>query len=349
MGDNTGRSLGLFPFLLGAQFSIWINDRESVLAKDAKLELTIHFADKTSAKATLDVKGIAVADKTGGIVSAEYKGLQRRDIPGLRRMRRAPRSRGRGDEFLLTEVTLKEQGTIVGFRLRNTAGPAGTWDTAMERGNDLLLVLPPNSSEMLNDQDGAVNTPIDGERTFHLLAAENDALSNPDAQTTLYVFLDGNRTIQKQIARAGASAASSDGPKLKTVEFRGKGAYDFVSDADKPGANLNPDSFIAISLNATGTLSGIKVVGTWDAADGKKASATWDSIPSNSNPALVVTRADGKPVNRLDGSLSEQIGGDDDLLIWFDTGAPITKSYSFTVTLLFSDGKALEGNTSGSM
>ena len=345
---NSNGSLGLFPFILGTQFTIWTDDRNTVLAKDATFELTVHFADGSSTVQKLDVKGIAkpgsgssgTGSSAGQIVSARYIGRQTATLsgPGTIKGHALERSAPK----LVVEARVRGKGTITGFRLRNQSGPAGTWDTGMNDASKLLLVAN-ESGALFNKSDGSVSIAIDGERTLHLAVTEDDALSNSSAHTVLFMYMDGNRVFQLPVDRSGSSSGGTGSQTgFKSLDYRGRGSYDFVGEDPKPGSNLNPDYSIAMAPNAAGTITGVKIVGDWR-TENSSYHQTWDTVPTSKNYAIVVTRADGRPINRLDGSISERIEAGEALYAWFDTDSEISRNLDFKVTLLYSDGKVVTG------
>ena len=350
---NSSGSLGLFPFILGTEFTIWINDREEALAKDATFELTVHFVDNTSTKQKVDVKGIAReepeseagATAQGQIVSADYLGRKDVQLSGQTSVR--GHTIDNKAAKLIVEAKVRGKGTIVGLRLKNVGSPAGTWDTDMDDASKLLIVSAGNGA-ILNKTDGSVSLAIDGERRLLLIAEDESALASTTAKTELYVYMDGNRVFKMPVKRAApgdSSVAVGSSGDFKSLSFRGRGSYDFVGEDPKPGSNLNPDYAIALAPKTAGTVTGIKIVGSWPSGKEQKT-VTWDTVPTSKNHAIVLTRADGKPLNRLDGSVSERIEAGEELLVWFDTDEDVSRNHSFKVTLLYSDGKVVTGEVS---
>lgn len=342
---NTSGGIGIVPFIIGGEISVWVNDRKTVLADDATFEITLHFVDKSTVTSKIDVKGLPKPAAEIKIAAAEYKGAQKLRIEGLQRAQKKGKRQGRGDDSLVTEVKLSGTGVVSGFSIRNTLQKEEkVWDTGIDDKNDLLIVISGDAQTMLNKENGNIEIPVNGEVTFRLVVENDEAFANERARKTLLVHTSDGKTIQHRVEKSAAPQPAATGEmKIKSVEYRGKGAYDFVGDGVKPAANLTPDKFIAVSLEASGTLTGIKITGSWEDAAGKKHTQTWDTLATGNNPAIAVTRADGKPLNRLDGSISEALNGSDSLLLWFDTNKGIAKKYTFAITMLFSDGKVLEG------
>lgn len=348
---NAGSDMALFAFVFGARLSVWVNDRETTLAKDGNYELTVYFVDRTTATATTTVKGIAPQTaaatpaasvgkaKDPEIVSAVLQGQIKEDFTGPATTNKKIGKSGQNDWS--TEVKLNAVGTITGFRLRNTSGLAGAWDTFANSNNPLIAVMSDGSvtlPKIFNKEDGSVSIPISGDMTFYLLAENNGSLDDHDTNTRLSVYVD-NKIIEKIITKnRNETGGSFD---VVSFDYNGRGKYDFVSESPKLTPNLVPDIGISCTLNAKGTMSGVRIAGTWDDSNGKKVTKTWDTIPTNPTPAVAVTRADGKRLNKDDSTISIQVKGRDTFYFWIDSNEEVGKNAHFRADIAFTDGRIL--------
>ncbi len=347
---NSGGEMVLYAFVFGARLSIWINDRDTTLANDVTYEVTAYFVDKTTAKATVNVKGIAqqtattpaqtsTTGKTTTISSAILQGQKNEDFAGPATTNKKIGKSGKND--WMTEVNLNAVGTITGFRLRNTSGPAGTWDTFPNSNNPLIAVMSDGSvtlPKIFNKDDGSVSIPISGDMTFYLLVEDSGSLGERRTATVLSVYMGDKVTeavVTKNLPETGTSF------DVVSFDYNGRGKYDFVSDSSKLESNLVPDHGLALTLAARGTVNGVRITGSWDGKDGKKVSKTWDTIPGNTTPLVAVTRKDGKLQNKADSTISIPVSGKDTLYFWIDNEDEIGNNPNFRADIAFSDGRIL--------
>ena len=124
-----------------------------------------------------------------------------------------------------------------------------------------------------------------------------------------------------------------------TAKYTGVGKYDFAGQKERAAANMNPDSFIELSISgADSAITGISVT---NARSGK----TWDTIPGNGNPAAVILSgrlSSPKKLNNKDGSISIKPGQAKKLYVAFDEDKKGRGGAQYTVCVLFEDGQLAE-------
>ena len=331
---NTTSGIGIVPFILGTNLTPWVNDRTATMAEDATFEVTVHFSDKSTDQAKITVKALPQPKPTAEIVSAAFLGERDIKVTGPQRIGGLPFDPS--PYKLVTEVRVKGEGEITGFRLHLAKEGTDVWSTMLDGDSRLLVVLSADATQMLNKADGRVAIPLKGEAVFRLVADSDETLAAGKTRTIVTVQMDGDRVLEKD----AALPKTEEKGKL-ALDFLGRGNYDFTGPDAKPAANLTRDYNIRAKLPKAAKLTGIKIVGSWE-ADKKTVRQTWDTVPATANHAVVVTREDGKPLNRMDGAISEQVEEGDTLFLWFDAEQDLTKGSKFTVTFLFSDGSILE-------
>jgi hypothetical protein len=139
-------------------------------------------------------------------------------------------------------------------------------------------------------------------------------------------------------APASPAPASPGSGKIISSAFKGVGNYDLSDGTKKLGSNMSPDYRFDVSLAGTDTLTGVRVRAT----GGGSPDRVWDSVPTTSNPLVVVTdQGKGTPLNAPDGSVSIPVKDLRDLSLWVDGGDEV-KRQDFRLTFLFSGGRIEE-------
>lgn len=342
---NVGGDMMLYAFVFGVHLSVWVNDREATLAKDGTYEITVYFVDKSTARATVAVKGIAPPAQTGTtaktptIASAILRGPRSEDFAGSARTDKKIGKSGKND--WATEVKVNAIGTITGFRIRNTSGAEGVWDTFPNSNNPLIAVMSDGSvtlPKIFNRNDGSVSIPISGDMTFYLLVEDNGSLGDPGTASVAMVYMDekiSEAAIARDLPETGRSF------DVVSFDYNGRGKYDFVSNSPKLESNLFPDMGLTVTLDARGTINGIRITSSWDGEDGKKVSRTWDTIPSNTVPLVAVTRKDGKLLNKSDSTVLIPVNGRETLCFWIDNDEDIGANGIIRADIAFTDGRIL--------
>lgn len=341
---NKEGDLPIIGFVFGTRLTLWVNDRNSAIAKDGVFEVTVHFVDQSSASATVDVKGIAAVPSTSSetltIVSALLKGPVSEDFTGPAVTNKKIGASGRND--WATELKVRGTGTITGFRLRNTSGAAGAWDTFPTSNNPLLAIMSDGSvtlPKIFNKADGTVAIPISGDMTFYLLAEDNGSLADDKTESSAAVYI-GNKIVEASVKRP---EPADEALKVVSFDYRGRGRYDFVGTTPRLEKNLAPDMELVFSMTGGGTINGIRITGSWNDSDGRKVTKTWDTIAGNSNMPIAVTRADGKLLNRSDSTVSIAVKDRDTFSFWIDDDGEPGDVATFRADVAFSDGRILTG------
>ena len=333
---NTQTGMRALAFVFGTGATLWINDRDTVLSKGGEFQLTVHFVDKSTTFASVMVKQTAIstpASSTGeaiSILSAEFMGQGNRDLVGNTSKFAA---NGVNDWELVARV--KGSGTIVGFKLINTAGDTATWDSLATSGTPFIAAMLP-TTEILNRADGTVNIPINGEVTFHLWVENTGSLNKENTRTKLVVLMQDGSVSERTVTPL---TQKTTGAQILSLEYKGVGYFDFVNNSKKPGSNINPDYRFDVKIEGSVTIVGARI------KDLNDTGRIWDTLPETSNWLVGVTEKDSGLLNKNDGTLSHSVRGETLLSLWVEEKGDMSKPAQYRVTLVLSDGKVLEKDT----
>lgn len=330
---NSGGRLSVLPVLLAANYKLYISDADKEIAKENTFTVTVKLVDGAVLTGKTDVAPAASApvvsgDKAEGITAAQSAGVSGYDLANTGKGIGAD---GLKDTAIKAAFSFKN-ATIAGIKLQSEAGSAkSAWDTLKGSGSPLLVVLDKNEN-IVNKADGSVSIAVAGDAEYTLLAQDNGGvLTKSGSVVKLTVSLTDGRVFER-VVDVKAAAPAKD---TLTVEYKGKGKYDFAGESENLGSNLNADRQIDAALNTAGTITGIRI----KSASGK----IWDTIPKNNNWLVVATNAAGERLNKADGSVSIPVSGSTALSLWFeeDGGA----EGPFTVTFVLANGQVIEAAT----
>lgn len=333
---NSGGRLNVLPVLIAANYKLYISDADKEIAKENTFTVTVKLVDgstlteKTSfaAAASAGTAQAATGDKQEGIITAQGTGVSDYDLAGSGKSIGAD---GAKDNAVKVAFDFRST-SITGIKVQAQDGSAkSVWDTLKGSGNPLIVVLDKNEN-IVNKADGSVSVAINGEAEYILLLQDSSRImAKSAASAKLTVSLADGRVFEKTIDKPKVLVASA----ALTAEFKGKGRYDFVGENENMGSNLNADRQIDASVNATGTISGIRI----KSASGK----LWDTIPGNGSWLVAVTNANGDRLNKADGSVSIPVSGPTALSLWFEEDGGTEGP--FTVTFVLANGQVLEAAT----
>lgn len=350
---NASGYMPVTPVLLAGRFTLIINDAANAVPKDSKFTAKATLIDGKTTSASTEVKASSVPRAASG---------RPERVPGERRSDQANGGSGAGRELIQLFESRGESGMdlagngesvgadgrkdflfdavirvpsdmrINGVKITARNGSeSAEWDTVRGNGTP-LVVLVDGAKNIVNKSDGSVS--FAGEMKCVMLVNDKSGiLSRAGTRTKLTVTLSNGRMAEKE-ATAGRAIVGQNSVK---ADFRGTGRYDFVGQNKKLQSNMNPDSFIKVSVNAKGRLTGVRVTNT-------KNGANWDTVTGNSNPLAVLITADGKKLNNADGTVAFDINGTQEFNIAFDE-AKDAGTGPYKVTLLMSDGRLLEAAT----
>lgn len=324
---NSGGRLSVLPVLLAASYKLYISVDDKEIAKGDTFTVTVKLVDGASLTHKADVAPAQAVsdDKQEGITAARSAGISGYDLANTGKSLGADGSK---DTAIKAAFSFKN-ASIAGIKLQADAGSArSAWDTLKGSGSPLLVVLDKNEN-IVNKADGSVAIAVAGDAEYTLLAQDSGGiLAKSGYVVKLTVSLTDGRVFERVVDIAAATPAKD----TLTVEYKGKGKYDFAGENENLGSNLNADRQIEAALNAAGTITGIRIK-----SPGGKIR---DTIPKNNNWLVVVTNANGDRLNKADGSVSIPVNGPAALSLWFEEygGA----EGPFTVTFVLANGQVIE-------
>lgn len=351
---NASGMMPITPVLLAAQFNLIINNAPNAIPKDSKFTAKATLIDGKTTSASTEVKASAVPRAASG--KPERAPDERRQeqqsnaaAGSSKDMIALFESRSEGDmdlagngesvgadgrkDFIFDAVLrVPNDVQVKGIKITAQNGSEkAEWDTV--RGNGVpLVVLVDGAKNIINKSDGSVS--FNGESKCVMLVNDKTGiLSKPGTRARLAMTLSNGRMVEKE-ASAGRAIVGHNSVK---AEFRGTGRYDFAGQNEKLQSNMNPDSFIKVTVNARGKLTGVRVTNT-------KNGVSWDTVPGNGNPLAVLIASDGKKLNNADGTVALDINGTQEFNIAFDE-AKDAGTGPYKVTVLMSDGRLIEAAT----
>lgn len=338
---NASGRLLVLPVVLGAKYNLFISDIDSVVTKDTPFTVTARLVDDTSISATTTAKPSkdavtappatttpAAPAAEDGITDAKSYATSDFDLAGTGKSVGAD---GKKDVQIDAKFNFKDT-TVKNIKVTATAGNQSVvWDTVSGNNNPLIVVVD-GSKNIVSKTDGTVSIPVKGTAAYTLLVQDNaNIFANANVKATLTISLSDGRIFEKAIAKGAVTAAANS----MLAEYKGTGKYDFVGTNEKMGSNLNPDHQLDVSVNASGTITGIRV-------RSDKTKKTWDTIDGNGNSLVAVTNAKGERLNKQDGSVSIPLSGAANFSLWFEEEAD---NSPYLVTFVLSNGQVIEAAT----
>lgn len=329
---NSSGRVTVLPVILGASYKLYISDADKEITKETSYIVTVKLVDGSALTAKAEAAPFKGAlderAKTDGITSVKSLGVSDYDLAGAGETLGAD---GKKD-FGVKAALRFSDARVTGMKINVQNGTEkGEWDTLKGNNIPMLVVLDKNES-IVNKADGSVSIAVAGTGEYTLLLQDNAGIfTRPGTNGTLTVALADGRVFEEKIEMGKITAVAN----TLTVEYKGKGRYDFVGENEKLASNLNADRQLDASLNASGTVSGVRI----KAANGK----IWDTIPGNSNWLTAVTNKKGEKLNNADGSVSIPISGPTDFSLWFEEDKAANEP--FTVTFVLTNGQVIEATT----
>lgn len=351
---NASGTMPITPVLLAGRFTLIINNAANAVPKDSKFTATATLIDGKTTSASTEVKASSVPRAESGRPertpgerkpgqSANGDSGSGRELIQLFESRsesgmdlagngEAVGADGRKDFVFDAIIRAPSDMRVDGLKITAKNGSeSAEWDTVKGNGTP-LVVLVDGAKNIVNKSDGSVS--FAGEMKCVMLVNDKTGiLSKPGTKAKLAITLSNGRMAEKE-ATVGKAIVGQNSVK---AEFRGTGRYDFTGQNEKLQSNMNPDSFIKVSVNAKGKLTGVRVTNT-------KNGVSWDTVPGNNNPLAVLIASDGKKLNNEDGSIAVDVNGTQEFNIAFDE-AKDAGTGPYKVTLLMSDGRLLEAAT----
>ena len=332
--NNTTGLKNLF-FLFGIQLNLWVNDQESVLSKNAEFEVTVHFLGgsvtrtKTNVLAQPPAKQETTKTPSAEIISAIFLGQKSMDIAGP-----SPTMQSNGVNDSVIAVHMRANGTITGFRLTNTAGASGEWDTLPDSPFPTLAVTGTNM-KLLSFPDGNIRIPIKGVRTFYLWVENNGTLGKMTTRSKLISTLADGRIMERAVT---LSAPSDTTLKVISADYRGVSGYDFVGPRVTPGSNLNADLQFDLYVRGEGTLTNVSIR---DISN----KYIWDTDYNSTNWLVGVSKKGTQLLNERDGTISVPLKGTTLLSLWVEPKDANSGSDRYQITLTWEDGRIMQVET----
>ncbi|MCF0247035.1 MAG: hypothetical protein HUJ86_00330, partial [Synergistes sp.] len=244
-------------------------------------------------------------------------------------------SNGKNDYRYDANFNLTQNVSVKGLKIvAENGSQKEEWDTIPESKSPVVVVID-GSKNILNKTDGSVS--FAGNTNCILLVDDKAGLLSKSGTTSkIYVTLSDGRMLEKT-ATAGKKVVADNS---LTVDFRGTGKYDFVGQSKKLEANMNPDSFVTVTVNAKGKITGVRL-------SNLKNNAMWDTVPSSSANLAALLTSDGKKLNKADGSVAVEVNGTEEFNIAFDEASDAGTG-PYKVTIVFDDGRLMEGSSAAS-
>lgn len=349
---NASGRMPITPVLLAGQFTLILNDAANAIPKDSKFTATAILIDgattSASTTAAAEKKAPAPGEKkpeeakptgttpAGGaakdeIVLFESRSESDLDLAGSGEAVGANAHRDfRFDAVIRLTKGMQARGVKI---TAENGGDRAQWDTVPDNGTPLVVLVDP-AKTIINKSDGSV-VFTDEVRCAMLVDDKTGILSRQGTKARLTITLSDGKMMEKE-ATAGKRIVAQNSV---AAEFRGIGSYDFVGQNKKLQSNMNPDSFVKATVNAKGRITGIRVTNT-------KNGASWDTAPGSGSPLAAIIAQDGKKLNNSDGSVAFDIDGTEEFNVAFDEAKDVGTG-PYKITIVFSDGRLLEGLTAG--
>ena len=317
---------------------LWVEDNGSLGESATRSRLVVQYDDGRTLEADV-TPFTSTGQQTGDdFLQAALAGEGNRDIVG-----KSEKRAGNGTNDWRVDLKLDSPGTITGMKVANVKGGSGQWDTQPNNGKWLAAVTKKNG-EILNRSDGSVRIPISGATEYILWLEDNGSLGKSDTRSRLTVLYDDGRTVEADITPYASSGQTTGGVGAFEAVLAGVGNYDYVSDNEELGSNMNRDYRFDVKFEEKGTLTGVRLANLTRGGE-------WDTVPNNGKWLLAVTRPGGKVLNSSNGSVRIPVEGSTSLQLWVeDNGTLADPSSKWRVTFGFSDGRLVEkeiGATAG--
>ena len=333
---NTSGRLPVTPVLMGADFKLYINDAEGSIPNDSDFTVIVRLIDNQEVSGKTSVKGLSkvtpaatVGNSSEGIYAFEINGISQHDYAGTNEKVGAD---GRNDQQFTLALNFRD-GAVRAVKISaRTYSQNAQWDTVA--GNNIPIVTVIDSgNNIMNRTDGTVAFAVRGAQKYTLLTQDKDGImGDQSVKARITISLADGRIFERDAVMGSNTTAFKE---TLSVEYKGSENYDFTGQNEKMESNLNPDRLIRAVINASGTITGVRVR---SATSGK----VWDTIAGNSNPLVVLVS--GPKLNHSDGTISIPVNGEKALNLWFDEEDSRNVG-PYQVTFVMSNGQVLEAST----
>ena len=337
---NQNNTIPKVTFFFGVELNLWLNNVEVILADDATYQVTVTLFDNSTVtqKTDVDQRLFPQPKKKADlstILFAQSLGESTVDIVGDSK---EIGPSGRYNWHIATRI--QANGIITGFRITNTVGQRGEWDTLPASESSAPLIAVTNAEQKLLTPSGGgwLNIPIDGTKVFHLWVEDNGTLGQPSTRSSLLVSMSDGRIMERAITSSSQSLYEM---QIVSADFLGISNRDFVNTSTRPGGNLNPDLRLDVAIDGTGTLTHVQV------QDLENLNHIWNTTADDKQWLVGVSfRDDSRLQNHSDGSIKLVLQGKKTLSLWFERKNPFPTSRRFKVSMVWDDGKTTEIETS---
>lgn len=333
---NTSGRLPVTPVLMGADFKLYFNDAEGSIPSDSDFTVIVRLIDNQEVTGKTSVKGFNTAapvaaspNSSEGIYAFEINGTSQHDYAGRNEKVGAD---GRKDQQFTLSINFRD-AAVRGVKISaQTYSQNAQWDTAA--GNNIPIVTVVDSgNNIMNRTDGTVAFSVRGTHKYTLLTQDTDGImADQSVKARITISLADGRIFERDAVPDSNATAFKE---TLSVEYKGTGSYDFTGQNEKMESNLKPDRSIRAVINASGTITGVRVR---SATSGK----IWDTIAGNRNPLVVLVS--GPKLNHSDGTISIPVSGEKALDLWFDEEDSRNVG-PYQVTFVMSNGQVLEAST----
>jgi len=333
---NTSGRLPVTPVLMGADFKLYINDAEGSIPNDSDFTVIVKLIDNQEVTGKTSVKGLgkvtpaaSVGNSSEGIYAFEINGTSQHDYAGTNEKVGAD---GRNDQQFTLALNFRDAAVRAVKISARTYSQNAQWDTVA--GNNIPIVTVIDSgNNIMNRTDGTVAFAVRGAQKYTLLTQDKDGImGDQSVKARITISLADGRIFERDAVMGSNTTAFKE---TLSVEYKGSENYDFTGQNEKMESNLNPDRLIRAVINASGTITGVRVR---SATSGK----VWDTIAGNSNPLVVLVS--GPKLNHSDGTISIPVNGEKALNLWFDEEDSRNVG-PYQVTFVMSNGQVLEAST----
>ena len=375
-GATVNSSFPMVAFLLMADFRIYANDREAIMAVGGEFELTARFLDNSTATARTTIEPVAPAPEQVQEEAEETEESRRRRDRGDRdRESDAPAAQtpagvarvisssflGKGNFDLTNEtkrlasnvnpdyridVSLAGSDTLTGVRIRAVSGTERIWDTVPTTGNPLIAVAERGSGTALNARDGSISIPIRELRDLTFWFDGPDEVARQNFRVTL--LYTGGRVEEIDITQTAAAPPAPAETETRPQRGGGRRSVSMVAkpvqirldvvgrDREKKISGTN-DFSLWISVRGEGTITAVSV-------RNELGNGRWDTIPRSTSWLTIVRRDNAQVNSPSDFSVSIPISGNDNRLeLLMETDGTLANNAGrLLLSLTWSDGEVTE-------
>lgn len=323
-------SIPLLPFLgrLGLELYLPIDPEGDNVASEYVLKIGFVDGSEAVAKTTLSLPEEIVPDSRKLLEARflPYPGKGRNQVgPGEKTVPGGKTDRG-------IELELEGEGEVQAIQVRSVSGRFSAWDTIPSNRRWLLGVE--YRGKLMNETDGGVSFRVRGKTRLTLWLEDNGAVESGDTTFQVQVIFGDGEKIEKNITASREDTMSS---RKNDLTFMGRGERDLLGLGERLGSDGTSDWQFRLDLDTRGTLIGLTLLSN------EKNDLTWDTLPGNRIPLVAVTDAEGRLLNRQNGSMNLPLYGKTTLHLWVGGKGPrLAGNGSYRAKAVFEDGRVLE-------